>query len=224
MTAFAITLLDGRKLTGKPHFPETASKIAIAVTLIVAVHGGTYSSNSFDADDNHPVRHIVQASGIPVIAIDRPGYAGSSPPRRHPSRINLHTREWKISPQSCPPLLVGTTFRSPWCIIYFLMGHSIRAAIALVAASRFESDKTPAAYKLSGISISGVGSRPKELPLREFDDDMRHQKGLTVRFPNEMKDAVMGGPSGLCDPKILLQTERLQHEATVEELYDINYL
>jgi hypothetical protein len=48
-------------------------------SLVVAVHGGSYTRDYFDANENHSIRHVSQFLGIPVIAINRPWYQSTSP-------------------------------------------------------------------------------------------------------------------------------------------------
>jgi pimeloyl-ACP methyl ester carboxylesterase len=104
----------------------------------------------------------------------------------------------------------------------FLYGHSIGGAVVVVSASLHGSSPQDAHYPLCGISISGFGSNVKKLPMPQFDMDPQDMKSQSLRFPNEQKDALMLGPPKGYDIAILQQTERLQHDISVPELYDIN--
>lgn len=46
--------------------------------LVVGLHGGTYSNQYYDVDLNHTAAIASNGAAIPFVAIDRPGYAGSS--------------------------------------------------------------------------------------------------------------------------------------------------
>jgi pimeloyl-ACP methyl ester carboxylesterase len=65
------------ELTGRRSVARGDSRIGCA-PLVVAMHGGTCTSRYFDL----PGYSLVQRGGsvgIPVIAIDRPGYGGTAP-------------------------------------------------------------------------------------------------------------------------------------------------
>jgi pimeloyl-ACP methyl ester carboxylesterase len=225
MSAFAETLPDGKSLTGKTYFaPRVPASCISALPLIIALHGGTYTSDYFDVDENHTIRHISLATGIPVIAINRPGYAGTSPLPETPAQSSFIKEQGKYLHRSILPFLWTKYASSLGVSSVFLYGHSIGGAICVVAASLHGSEHALSVYPLSGISISGVGSNVKTLPMEVFKKDAKELAGISIRFPNDQKDMLMLGPAKLYDPTILEQTERLQHEATVEELHDINML
>lgn len=79
-TPFTIRLSDGNTLTGihsataTDHAPSSRKKV-----VLVSVHGGTYNSSYFAAHPTDSLLKIANSLSIPVIAIDRPGYGGSSP-------------------------------------------------------------------------------------------------------------------------------------------------
>lgn len=225
MSAFTMTLPDGRTLTGTNYFPQRVpGSRTSALPFIVAVHGGSYTSDYFDADENHSLRHISQTLGIPVIAIDRPGYHGTSPLPETPAKSSFIKEQGAYLHRIILPFLWKEYASLLGVASIFLYAHSIGGAVSVVAASLHESECAPASYPLCGISISGVGSNVKTLPMEEFNKDVKEMVGISMRFPNDQKDMLMLGPAKLYDPAILEQTERLQHEVTVEELHDINVL
>ena len=192
--------------------------------LVVAVHGGTYTSSYFDADESHSVVRISKALGIPVIAIDRPGYGGSSPLAPILSQSSYIQEQAKYLHQTILPFLWERYAPELKVSSIFLYAHSIGGAITLVAASLHGSSKLPEVYPLCGISISGVGSKVNKLPMPEFELDPQEMGGVLLGFPSEQKDHLMLGSPSFYDPAILQQTERLQHKASLLELYDINVL
>jgi pimeloyl-ACP methyl ester carboxylesterase len=225
MATFTVALPDGNTLSGVNYFPGQVGATHISARpLVVALHGGSYTSDYFDADENHSIRHVSQFLGIPVIAINRPWYQSTSPLPAILAHSSFIQDEGRYLHQSILPCLWKQHASSLGVSSIFLYGHSIGGAVVVVAASLNESLQEPALYPLCGISISGVGSNVKTLPMPEFNMDQQKMKGISLRFPNDQKDILMLGPSKLYDPAILKQTERLQHEILLEELYDINIL
>lgn len=148
--------------------------------LIVAIHGGSYSSAYFDL----PGRSLLAAAaanGIPAIAIDRPGY-GNSPPLA-PGLMDIAGQAaflvdalaelWDRHGAGCPGMV--------------LIGHSIGAAIAATVASR------PGRLPLLGLAISGIGlnTNPGDHERWSALPDQLH-----VELPSDIKDMVMFGPPG----------------------------
>ncbi|PMD37032.1 hypothetical protein L207DRAFT_515467 [Hyaloscypha variabilis F] len=225
MATFIVTLPDGNTLSGANYFPGKVGAAHISARpLVVAVHGGSYTSDYFDADGNHSIRHLSESLGIPVIAIDRPCYQSTPPLPATLAHSSFIQDQGRYLHQTILPFLWKQHASSLDVSSIFLYAHSIGGAIAVVTASLHESLQQPALYPLCGISISGVGSNVKRLPMEEFNMDLQKMKGISLRFPNAQKDVMMLGPSNLYDPAILKQTERLQHEILLEELYDINVL
>ena len=73
-TPFTHTSTDGRTYTGRRNSVEPTA----GTPLVIALHGGTYTSEYFDIP-GYSLLDRGEAAGIPVIALDRPNYAGSSP-------------------------------------------------------------------------------------------------------------------------------------------------
>jgi pimeloyl-ACP methyl ester carboxylesterase len=76
-TPFTHTTADGREFTGRTNVGRDLAARSGA-PLVIALHGGTYSSQYFDIP-GHSLLDNASALGIPVIALDRPNYGGSSP-------------------------------------------------------------------------------------------------------------------------------------------------
>ena len=170
-------LLFGRcsGLSRMPSTPPTPD-----TPLIVAIHGGSYTSTYFDL----PGRSLLEAAatnGIPIVAIDRPGY-GKSPPLP-PSKMDLAGQaSFLIDALSEVWHQYGDG-----CTGIFLVGHSIGAAIAATIASN------PGNLPLLGLAISGVGlnTNPGDHERWRSMPDTFH-----VDLPTAIKDMVMFGPSG----------------------------
>lgn len=151
---------------------------------MIAVHGGTYTSAYFDLP-GRSLLDAAEANGLPIVAIDRPGY-GDSP--------MLPADQMDITGQAA--FLTGA-LETIWhshgdgCPGIVLIGHSIGAAIAATIAS------SPGTLPLLGVAISGVG-------LRTNPGDNERWQSLPdiplVALPPEVKDHVMFGPAGSYDP------------------------
>ncbi|KAK5046476.1 hypothetical protein LTR84_008279 [Exophiala bonariae] len=225
MASFSMILANGKCLTGSNHFPmrPPPSRVA-ALPLIVAVHGGTYTSDYFDADADHTLRYMSQALAVPVVAIDRPGYGGTSPLPPIPTESSFIQEQGIYLHKYILPFLWKTHASNLGVSSIVLYGHSIGAAVAVITSSLHARDGDLPPYPLSGMSISGVGSNVKTLPMEEFHKDPRELIGISIRIPSDQKDILMLGAAKLHSPSILKQTERLQHDVSLEELYDINVL
>jgi pimeloyl-ACP methyl ester carboxylesterase len=148
--------------------------------LVVAIHGGTYTSAYFDVP-GHSLFDKARLLGIDIIAIDRPGYGHT--PLLNSQAMTLKGQATYIASELHRVWESHGAERSG----VVLLGHSIGAAIAAMIASSHE--KLP----LLGLAISGVGMRtPPEhramwgaLPKIDL-----------VSLPDAMKDEVMFGPPG----------------------------
>jgi pimeloyl-ACP methyl ester carboxylesterase len=152
--------------------------VAADAPLVVALPGGTYTSVYFDV----PGQSLLAAAeqlGVPVIAVDRPGYGGSTKVKPAGSII---MRNAEVLDH-----LIGELWDSygAGTAGVVVIGHSIGGAVATAIAARQPR------WPLLGIAVSGCLVRvPKEsgsawaaLPDLEF-----------VELPGPVKDFVMYGP------------------------------
>jgi pimeloyl-ACP methyl ester carboxylesterase len=140
--------------------------------LLIAIHGGTYTSAYFDLP-GYSLLARAAALGVPALALDRPGY-GESP--------SLPLDHSSIQDQADALIVAledawrqyGATTRG-----IVLVGHSIGGAIAISIAA---CSKT---LPLIGLAVSGVGLRVPP----HFPDQWRAlPEGPTVEFPVHLKD------------------------------------
>lgn len=146
--------------------------------LVVAIHGGTYTSAYFDIA-GHSLLDRAGRNGIPAIAIDRYGYVGSP-----------FIEDMSILGQAAQ---LGTALSHIWTehgggargIV--LVGHSIGAAIALGVAG------APGGFPLLGVAVSGIGVRTPDTHSAMWNalPDLP-----TVEMPGPVKDQLMFGPPG----------------------------
>lgn len=162
-------------LSGRKRFPQ---RQVADVPLVVALHGGSYSSAYFDVA-GHSLLDRAAALGVPILAPDRPGH-GDSAMLPEPTIAG--------NARALTPMLADAWSRygEGTCGIV-LIGHSIGAAIALSIAA------APGGLRLLGVAVSGVG-------LRVPDGDRERWEALPdiphVDLPSAVKDMVMFGPAG----------------------------
>lgn len=148
------------------------------VPLVLALHGGTYTSIYFDVP-GYSLLTRAAAVGIPVVAVDRPGYRDSTPVDVGESIIlaNAETLEHAIG-ELWNEYGTGTSG-------VVLIAHSIGGAVATAIAARRP------AWPLLGLAVSGCLLQvPGE--SREAWDALPDTP--TVMLPSPMKDFVMFGP------------------------------
>lgn len=146
--------------------------------LIVALHGGTYSSEYFDIA-GHSLLDNATKQGIRVIAIDRPNYVGSSP----------LTSDGSIIVDNAAVL--GDAIGSIWneygadAVGVVLVAHSIGGAIATIIAA------SPQTWPVVGLATSGCLVRvpPESAGAWASLPDIP-----MIDLPVPLKDQLMFGP------------------------------
>lgn len=169
----------GREYSGRTNITN-GFEAADGAPLVVALHGGTYTSEYFDIA-GYSLLDRAAAEGVPVIALDRPNYAGSGPLDSDGSIILDNADMLRDA--------IGSIWEqygagSPGIV---LIAHSIGGAVATAIAA---SSPT---WPLLGLAISGcLVHVPQEsraaweaLPPIPMID-----------LPVPMKDQVMFGPEG----------------------------
>lgn len=150
--------------------------------LLVALHGGTYTSEYFNVAGSGAGSFVTVAvrNGFPVLTIDRPGYGASD---QLPDAENTFARHAELLDGVIADLLPRSGADTA-----VLVGHSIGGMISLEIAARNPS------WRLVGVSATGMGARLSgsgaadqlaALPLT----------GL-VDLPEAERDKVMFGPPG----------------------------
>jgi pimeloyl-ACP methyl ester carboxylesterase len=200
-SASASTKVFG-ELSGLRRMPHA---IAANAPLVIAIHGGSYTSSYFDVP-GYSLLDRAAAIGVPIIAPDRPGYRESPILQGADATIKgqatyltkaLHDA-WKQNGKGTAGIV--------------LIGHSIGGAIAATIASK------PDGLPLVGLAVSGVGLRtPSEHgPLWNSLPNTP-----TVDMPGELKDQLMFGPPGSYDASMPAASHVANAPAPRPELIDI---
>lgn len=196
---------NGLSLAGRSTL-RIADEVADVTPLVVAIHGGTYTSQYFDIP-GYSLLDRANAIGIPLIAPDRPGYGGSAMPPPEESGIE-HSAMLLDRAIGSMFERVGKDTRG-----VVLIGHSIGAAIAALIAARGPS------WPLLGLAMSGICLTPP--PGADAEAWAALPDLPFVDMPADVKDHVMFGPVGTYPADM----PRLSHEADApiprKELLDI---
>ena len=170
------------QVSGRRRSPDRAA--APDVPLIVALHGGTYTSAYFDVPGCSLLDRAA-AAGIPIVALDRPCYGQTTP-------LDPGLETIRNSAERLDAIIAGLLGQSAEpARPVVLLGHSIGAAVALAIAARQPS------WPLIGIAVSGMClDSPPEAGAAWAD----LPDTVMVELPSALKDAVMFGPAHTFDP------------------------
>jgi len=193
---------QGITITGRRGVPTETGP---GTPLIVALHGGTYTSEYFDIPGFSLLDRAVEA-GIPIIALDRPGYAGST----------WIEPEDSIILQNAEALdqVIGEIWAEHGNGLsgVVLVAHSIGGAVATAIAARRP------AWPLLGIAVSGcLLSVPPESRQAWLD----LPPVPTIELPVPVKDSVMFGPAGSYDESMPAASHPSNAPVPRAELLDI---
>lgn len=170
-------------VSGRRRTPTTAT-LAEDYPLIIALHGGTYTSAYFDLPGFSLITRAV-ALGIPIMALDRPGYGDTTPFAPEDATIAKNAERLDAA--------IGEIWKVHGCAArgIVLVGHSIGGAITVsIAAHR-------PAWPLLGIAVSGVGL---VTPQESGAQWAALPKIPMIDLPAELKDQVMFGPDWTFGP------------------------
>ena len=186
MTEYAAEDFDGVLLSGRSA-PGIDRRLSGTPPLVVAIHGGTYTSRYFDIP-GYSLLDRAEALGIPLVAPDRPGYGGSVVPP--PGDAGIEHGALLLD------RAIGAIFERYGSETrgVVLVGHSIGAAIAAMIAARRP------AWPLLGLAMSGVCLTPP--PGADADAWEALPDVPFVDMPRAAKDHVMFGPAETCRPEM----------------------
>jgi pimeloyl-ACP methyl ester carboxylesterase len=199
MTATSITLatdfgtVTGLRIVGQPGNP-----------LVVCIPGGSYNAHYFDVP-GHSLLEAAAARGFPVVALDRPGYGGSTPLEGAPTFAG----NARVLTQAVDRLWAEHARTSPGVV---LVGHSMGGAIGLHIAA------APRPWPLLGIAISGIHV---DAPVQVAHAWSAIPDGAMVDFSNEQRIQFMFGPEGSFDPDVVASASAAGAPIPVEELREV---
>ncbi|KAL2146546.1 hypothetical protein VTI28DRAFT_3437 [Corynascus sepedonium] len=243
MKAFTLTLGNGATLTGLTNLPDALPTDPEFKPLMVGLHGGSYTSAYFDVDEKHTAALVSNSLGVPWVAVDRPGYGGSTSFYRIPegSSYTETLGQW-LHHEILPA--VWRQFGEPQgCNSVVLLCHSLGVPGGVIAAAELSQQEAetgqPAAYPLAGIIMSGFGTQTignsssgdngnsndkdshrdaKEQASKSAADEQKEEEEL-IHFSPEVKDAMLL-PQGTCDASIYTHTARLNAPLPARERDD----
>ncbi|GAB4064286.1 alpha/beta hydrolase [Angustibacter speluncae] len=150
--------------------------------LLVALHGGTYTSTYFAVAGGPfgSFLDLASRNGFPVLTIDRPGYGGSAPVAE---AENTFAHQAALLDDAIARYLE----QSPAAAVV-LVGHSIGGMIALEIAARQPS------WPLVGVATSGMGARIPAGGAAEQLGSLPFSGVVDLPVPD--REGVMFGPAG----------------------------
>ncbi|MBG6118500.1 pimeloyl-ACP methyl ester carboxylesterase [Sphingobium sp. JAI105] len=197
--------VDGGVLAGRRADPSDKARIR-GGPLIVAIHGGSYTSKYFDIA-GYSLLDRAAAAGCSAVAFDRPGYGGSTLLECEDAilQANAHRLEAGIA-----ELWRRDNGQSSGV---FLVGHSMGGAIStLIAASE-------PSWPLLGLAVSGIAlAHPEGVPA--FEGEPPEEVYLEV--PDEVKIGHMFGPEGTYAADAPKHSAAANHAVIFREIIDIN--
>lgn len=174
---FTHTTADGRSFTGRTNIGPDL-EVRTGAPLVIALHGGTYSSAYFDIP-GHSLLDNASTLGVPVIALDRPNYAGSDPLTSEDSIILANA---EIIGDAIGSIQAEVGNAAPGIV---LVAHSIGGAVATAIAA------TPQQWPLLGLATSGCLVR---VPAESAGAWAALPDVPMIDLPVPLKDQLMFGP------------------------------
>ncbi|KAB8231817.1 alpha/beta fold hydrolase [Aspergillus alliaceus] len=164
---FSLDLGGSRALTGRVSIPNPlqTSGTSRPVPLLVCIHGGSYDSEYFDIDSKHSIFELGRSLRIPVVAIDRPGYGGST---AYPDLKNedieergttFSNEQGKYLDSIVFPALWKEFGPSSGAASMVVFPHSIGGMVAIIAAAMYANNDGKKQYPLTGLIVSGIGCK-----------------------------------------------------------------
>lgn len=221
MEPFTLQVGPVTKVTGLLSLPISTLPKSKHKPLLVCIHGGTYSSRYFDTTPTQSVEAITSGLEIPVIAIDRPGYQGSTAPTLCGDQTSIQENGILLHTIVLPAL--WREYGKPaGATTMILLGHSVGGYTSIVIGGLHGNDSSPS-YPLGGLIISGVGigfivDNPTEELLAIFAG-----ASSEGQWPSHLRDEIMMRLSlGISDPNLAGATQNMNFAMPPDEIIDIS--
>lgn len=223
-TPFTLPLANHATLTGIAHIPPLASWKGPHRPLIVALHGGTCSAHHYDISPHYTSATASECTGIPIVSINRPCYAGTSSflplsADNESQSFSGMTAIW-LHEYILPK--IWDTFGVPnKCAGIVLLSHSLAVPPSILTAAMFASDPgTPKRYHLAGLILSGFGAPDT---TNNVPNPLMGNSSNEIIFPPETKRLMMVSELNLhcAEISMLPLIDALTSSMPVEELEDM---
>ncbi|KIW95484.1 uncharacterized protein Z519_04069 [Cladophialophora bantiana CBS 173.52] len=221
MKPFLLTLSNDARLSGIYSIPGKTTTTPPYRPLIVAIHGGTYSSQYFDTLPEHSAGTVSRATGVSFVAIDRPGYRDSSSLPSVPNGSTYAQEEGKYLHQYILPKIWEEYGVPSGASTMVVMGHSLGCSPCVIAAS-LHAQEPVVQYPWASVILSGRGM-VSAFPKSQGEEQLARGRELGyVEFPPGAKDFLMFGDAqlGLASAEMRRVSEEITHRAPFGEFED----
>jgi pimeloyl-ACP methyl ester carboxylesterase len=222
MKPFLLRLENGALLSGTVSIPARTPSTPEYIPLIIAIHGGTYSSKYYDASSAHSAGAMSEALGVPFVAFDRPGYIKSTALPPIPHNSSFFQEEGRYLQEFILPKLWAEYGMACGVSTIVLMGHSLGVSSCIIAGALRSQQAQSPAYPLDGMVLEG---RSMASALSEDVGDKRAEAGRHVgylEFPPGLKQYLMFNDStlGLASKEMLKISQDITERAHYGEIMD----
>lgn len=172
--------------------------------LLVCIPGGSYNSHYFDVR-GHSLLAAAHDKGFSIVALDRPGYQGSTPLQGEITFAkNAEVLDAAIADlwRQYADIATGVV----------IIGHSIGGAIAIHVAGLQHT------WPLLGISATSIHTDAPEHVTQAWNSI---PADATIPFSKEQRIQFMYGPEGTWDPEVVDHAEVSTDVIPVAELLEV---
>ncbi|KAF2191673.1 hypothetical protein K469DRAFT_746166 [Zopfia rhizophila CBS 207.26] len=220
---FSLPLPNNATLSGLSHIPlpSTWTK-AVPRPLIVAMHGGTCTAHHYDITPEYTSSIASANTGIPIVSINRPCYAGTSSflPLAEDGDNHTFFKETGFWLHKFILPTIWEAFAVPNnCAGIVLLSHSLATAPSIITGALYANTPSSNSYTLSGMILSGFSApgTHKSIPGSGEVPDVKE-----IFFPRETKRLLMASEPELdcVDPKLFPLIDAQTVPMPVEEFSD----